>query len=190
MAVLKSSYRNSATVVALVASLPLLASYQASADDGLMIGAGAYYAQIDDGFRIDDIEDVFDIDFDDNSFSYNLQAGYRFNNWLSIDAAYWDLGEYKSDVFDDGSKTKFETEAWTIGGMLSVPLWIFDVYAKGGAAFWESDGRLVDEDGTDPYYGVGAALNIFRSLDLYAEWVRFDLETDLDTVGIGVRWTF
>ncbi len=189
-AVIKASNRSNAAAVALVAALPLLAAYDVSADDGFMIGAGAYYTQIDDGFRIRDIEDAFDINFDDNAFSYNLQAGYRFNNWLSIDAAYWDLGEYTSDVFDDGSRTRFEAEAFTVGGMLSVPLFIFDIYAKGGAAFWEADGRLVDADGTDPYYGVGAALNILRSLDLYAEWVRFDLETDLDTVGIGVRWTF
>ena len=74
--------------------------------------------------------------------------------------------------------------------MASVPLWIMDFYAKGGAAMWEYDGRNVDADGTDAYYGVGAAFNIGGSLDLYAEWVRFDLETNLDTFGLGVRWTF
>ena len=185
-----TTIRTGSAALCMIVAAAALQPGVSHADDGFMIGAGAYYAQVNDDFRWDDVEDIFDIDFDDSSFSYNLQAGYRFNNWLSIDAAYWDLGSYKSDVFGDGNKAKFDGEAWTIGGMLSVPLWIVDVYAKAGAAYWELDGRRVDEDGTDPYYGVGAALNVFRSLDLYVEWVRFDLETELDTLGLGVRWTF
>ena len=31
---------------------------------------------------------------------------------------------------------------------------------------------------------------IFSSIDLYLEAVRFDLKTDIDTVGLGVRITF
>ncbi len=182
---------NRPTALALaISGTTMMFGAAANADEGFFIGAGVAYSQIDEDFRIDDIEDISDINFDDDSYSYNFQAGYRFNNWLSVDAAYWDLGEFESDNVGDFGKAKFESEAWTVGGMVSVPLWILDVYARGGAAFWEADGRQVDDDGTDLYYGVGAALNIFRSLDLYAEWVRFDLETDLDTFGVGVRWTF
>jgi OOP family OmpA-OmpF porin len=65
-----------------------------------------------------------------------------------------------------------------------------DFYARGGAAFWEYDGKYIDEDGSDPYYGLGAAFNVGSSLDLYLEWVRFDLETNIDTIGLGVRYTF
>ena len=37
---------------------------------------------------------------------------------------------------------------------------------------------------------LGISLNLLGSLDLYLEVIRFDLETDIDTAGIGARWTF
>ncbi|MEH6592579.1 MAG: hypothetical protein V7746_20095 [Halioglobus sp.] len=64
------------------------------------------------------------------------------------------------------------------------------MYARGVTAFWEAEGKNVDTDGTDPYYGVGLAFNIGSSLDLYAEWIRFDFDSKIDTLGLGVRWTF
>jgi OOP family OmpA-OmpF porin len=164
---------------------------------GLMIGGGIYYTELDDDFDgndfdWDDVEEIGDLEvlFDDKSGGFNATVGWRFNKWLSVDAGYWDLGEFKSDRFEDIDRVKFDTTAWTVGGMVSVPLWILDIYARGGAAFWEADSRNFDEDGTDPYYGAGVSLNLLGSLDLYLEVIRFDLETDIDTAGIGARWTF
>jgi hypothetical protein len=162
----------------------------AIADAGLMVGAGGYYSRVDDSFDLGDISGLDDINFDDSSFAYTLAVGYRFNNWLSVDAGYWDLGDYKSDPLNSGNKSSFDATAWTAGGMASVPLFFLDVYARGGAAFWETDGRLVNDDSTDLYYGVGVAFNFFRSMDVYAEWVRFDLDAALDTFGVGFRYTF
>jgi hypothetical protein len=175
-----------------ISSAALLAPMAANADGtGWMIGGGVYYSTVDDKVEIDweNIERG-DFNFDSSSEAFHVTGGYRFNKWLSLDAGYWDLGSFKSDKDGSGSKEQFDAEAWTVGGMVSVPLWIMDFYAKGGAAMWEYDGRNIDTDGTDPYYGIGASFNIGGSLDLYAEWVRFDLETDLDTFGLGVRWTF
>ena len=157
---------------------------------GLMLGAGGYYSEVNSGIRIDDIEDIDDINFDDSSFAYNLDIGWRFNKWIAIDGGYWDLGEFKSDFEGFDRKQSFDTQALTLGGIVSVPLWVLDLYGRGGFAYWEFDGRNIDEDGTDPYYGLGVALNLGGSLDIYLEWVRFDFETELDTAGLGVRWTF
>ena len=170
----------------------LMAPMAANADGtGWMIGGGVYYSKVDENVEIDweNIE-FSDITFDSSSEAFHATGGYRFNKWLSLDAGYWDLGSFKSDKDGLGNKEQFDVETWTVGGMVSVPLWIMDFYAKGGAAMWEYDGKNIDTDGTDPYYGVGAAFNIGGSLDIYAEWVRFDLETDLDTFGLGVRFTF
>ena len=183
--------RNTGLALA-IGSVALMAPMAANADGtGWMIGGGVYYSQVDDKVETDwDDIDLDDINFDSSSEALHITGGYRFNKWLSLDAGYWDLGSFKSDANDLGHKQKFDAEAWTVGGMASVPLWIMDFYAKGGAAMWKYDGKNVDVDGTDLYYGVGAAFNIGGSLDLYAEWVRFDLETDLDTFGLGVRFTF
>jgi hypothetical protein len=156
---------------------------------GLMLGAGGYYGAVDDNVDGSDFN-LGNVKIDDSSGAYNLDIGYRFNKWIAVDAGYWGLGEYKSDKI---LNTDFTTDAsaWTVGGIASVPIWIIDIYARGGAAYWETDTKGIgDDDGVDAYYGLGAAFNLGGSLDIYGEWIRFDLNTDLDLLGIGVRWTF
>lgn len=158
---------------------------------GFFIAGGANYAQFDS-----DLEDEIDWDedieafFDDKAVGYNLGAGYRFNKWLAVDAAYWDLGEFKSDTLENGQKLKYDTTIWTVGGIVSVPLWILDVYGRAGAAMWDADSRYIEEDGTDAYYGAGVALNILGSLDIYLEYVRFDADNAIDSANLGLRFTF
>jgi len=173
----------------IVLCLPTVASADGT---GLMLGGGVYATALDDTFNRDTIEDIDDVKdvFDETSTGYNLDIGWRFNKWIAVDAGYWDLGEFKSDRDGSGDKAKIDMTTFTVGGMVSVPLWVFDIYARGGAAFWDADSRHYDDDGTDPYYGIGAALNIGGSLDIYLEILRFDLETDIDSAGLGVRYTF
>jgi hypothetical protein len=167
----------------------LLAAPFANADGkGFMVGAGGYFSTVDGKVDSGD-PDRGDVKYDDNSFAYNLAVGWRFNKWLAIDAGYWDLGDYDSDKIDN-QKFSLDGETWSVGGMVSVPLWIVDVYARGGVSWWEATSRAVDDDGTDPYYGIGGSFNIGGSLDLYAEWIRFDIGADVDTFGVGARFTF
>lgn len=168
------------------AGLATLLPTMAYADGkGLMLEGGAYWGLVNE--KVDD-----SVKIDDSSFAYNLGVGWRFNKWISVDGGYWDLGEYKtkSDIpLLDGAKA--DSDAWTLGVMGSIPIWIIDIYGRLGAAWWEADASGIDkEDGSDPYYGLGLAFNLGGSLDLYGEWTRFDLNTDLDLFGLGIRWTF
>lgn len=174
------------TKLGLAASILALsvAPTMANADGkGLMLGAGAYYGLVNDktsdGFKIDD-----------SSGAYNFDIGWRFNKWIAVDAGYWGLGEYKADDNILGQEVKVDTSAWTVGAIGSIPIWIIDIYGRLGAAWWEADGGIDKNDGSDPYYGLGLAFNIGGSLDLYGEWTRFDLDSDLDLFGLGIRWTF
>jgi OmpA-OmpF porin, OOP family len=182
----------SKALIALTLCSAATGSQLAHADGvGFMLGGGGSYAQVDDDYDLDEIEDITDITFDDSSFSYNLNAGWRFNKWLSVDAGYWDLGSYKSEIEGLDRKQSFDSSAFTLGGMVSIPVWIIDLYARAGVAMWEVEGRNIDEDGSDPYYGIGGAFNIGASLDIYLEAIRFEAaDSNLDTVGLGVRWTF
>ena len=176
----------------LACSLALFHGHAAADSDGLFISAAGLYGQVDDDFNFDDVEDEDDLKalFDDSSIGYNAGAGWRFNKWLALDVGYWDFGEFNSDRLGNGVKAEIEPTTWTAGGIVSVPLWILDVYARGGVAIWDADSDNFNDDGEDPYYGVGAALNIFGSIDLYAEVVRFELNTDVDTANLGLRITF
>ena len=173
------------------AAMAITATFAHADSTGFFIAGGVNYAQLDTSLE-DEIDWDEDLEafFDDKTVGYNLGAGYRFTKWLAVDAAYWDLGEFKSDELDNGEKLGFDTSIWTVGGMVSVPLWILDVYGRAGAAMWDVDSRFIEEDGTDLYYGAGVALNVFRSLDIYLEYVRFDADEAIDTAGMGLRWTF
>lgn len=172
-----------------------LLATSANAEDGLYFEAGGYYTELDTDFNPSDIDWGDDFDeikayFDDSSSGFNLGTGWRFNNWLAVDVGYWDLGNFNSKRLPDGDTISYDLTAYSLGTMVSVPLLIVDVYGRAGIALWNSDSRHIDDDGTDTYYGVGAALNFLGSLDLYAEYMRFNLKTTVDTFGIGIRLTF
>jgi len=177
-----------------LAALIFVLALPAQADSsGFFLAGGVNFNAIDDTFDKDDFTPPEDLEsaYDDSSEGFNLGGGWRFNKWLAVDAAYWDFGEFRSDRDPiTGEKDDLDVTVITLGGIASVPLWIFDIYARGGAAFWDVEGDRFEDDGTDLYYGVGAALNIFGSLDIYLEALRFDMETDLDSIGVGLRFTF
>ncbi len=177
-----------------LAALTLMLALPAQADNiGFFLAGGVNYNAIDDTFDKEDFNPPEDLEsiYDDSSAGFNLGGGWRFNNWLAVDAAYWDFGEFRSESDAiSGNKENLDATIITLGGIASVPLWIFDVYARAGAAFWDLEGDRFEEDGTDLYYGVGAAFNVFGSLDIYLEAVRFDVETDINSIGAGLRFTF
>ena len=182
------------SLVPILATLMLILALPAKADStGFFLAGGVNYNGIDDTFDKEDFSPPEDLEtiYDDSSVGFNLGGGWRFNKWFALDAAYWDFGEFRSESDAiNGDKENLDATVLTVGGIASIPLWIFDVYARGGAAFWDLEGDRFKDDGTDLYYGVGAALNIFGSLDIYLEAVRFDTETDINSVGAGLRFTF
>ena len=178
----------------LIAGMGAFSTNAAMADGiGWFIQGAVNYAQLDARIEDEDIdfEDGIDALFDDKSTGFNAGGGYRFNKWLAIDAAYWDLGEFKSERLEEtGEKLSYETTAFTLGGMFSVPLWVLDIYGRLGAAYTDVDSRFISDSSTDPYYGAGVALNLGGSFDIYLEYLRLDADDAIDTASLGVRFTF
>ena len=141
--------RNAALAAAL-SGAALMTPGIASADgEGLMLGGSVLYAQLDEDFDRDDIDwDDPDFDdlgaiFDDKSVGFNGQIGWRFNKWIALDAGYWDLGSFSSDrIGDTGEKIDLDVTALSLGGMVSVPLWILDLYGRAGWTWWDAESRL------------------------------------------------
>ena len=177
----------------LAAFIFLLALPTQADNTGFFLAGGLNFNAVDDTFDKDNFNPPEDIEsaIDDSSEGFNIGGGWRFNKWLALDIAYWDFGEFRSDRDSiTGEKDTLDATVFSLGGIASVPLWIFDIYARGGAALWDLEGDRFEDDGTDLYYGAGAAVNIFGSLDIYLEALRFDMETDLDSIGVGLRFTF
>ena len=181
------------TLAMLLTGIGTFSTNAAFADGvGWFLQGAAQYGQLDARIEDEDLDfdEAIEAFFDDSSVGFNAGGGYRFNKWLAIDAAYWDLGEFKSDDLDNGDKIKYETTAFTLGGMVSVPLWILDIYGRLGAAYTDVDSRFISDSSTDAYYGAGVALNIGGSFDIYLEYLRLDADDAIDTGSLGVRFTF
>ena len=176
-----------ALLAALVGSgalLPHLASAQ-SADPGLYLGGGAGYNRIEgEDFTGDGDE------FKDDRVSYKGIAGLKLGQHFSLEGQYINFG-----TAEDGDN-RVDADGWTAGAVLELPLTQnFAVYGKGGALFWDAEGRFAnvsaDDDGTDPFYGVGARFALSQHLALRLEYERFELnDTDIDMASANLLFHF
>ncbi len=148
--------------------------------DGFYVGAGAYKADMN-------IED-FDNDYVPAGF-----VGYQFLDtnvlMLSAELGYYDLGETDSNSY------KVDASALTLAGVAYLPIGpFFEVYAKAGIASVSVDvkafGKKKDFDGEEVFGGVGFALDILDTIDIYAEYLLFNTKIDSEMIGVGIRIDF
>jgi hypothetical protein len=174
------------TVILSLASAPALA-----VDNGFYFGAsvGAGGVQFDQRF------DGQRIDYDAGSTGFKAIAGWRFLDWLSVEANYVDLGSGEDRIAGEKVETDVSGASLSMVGFL--PVGPVDLFARAGAIDWSADVTLAgldlkgSDDGTDLTYGVGAQFRIW-SLSFRAEYELFDI-ADADTVdlvSVGVTWTF
>lgn len=165
--------------IGLAASLAL--STSTASADGFYIGAGAYKSNMDTKLFSD--EDVVPAGF----------IGYQFLDtsivMLSAELGYYDLGNYKKNG------NTVEASAVSLAGVAYLPIGpFFELYAKVGLASvngeTKTNGAKDDFDGTDTFAGAGFAFDVFDTVDIYAEYLRFDTEVDSELIGVGVRLDF
>jgi hypothetical protein len=176
---------------ALTAILSLASAPALAVDNGFYFGAsvGAGGVQFDQRF------DGQRIDYDAGSTGFKAIAGWRFLDWLSVEANYVDLGSGEDKIAGEKVETDVSGASLSMVGFL--PLGPVDLFARAGAIDWSADVTLAgldlkgSDDGTDLTYGVGAQFRIW-SLSFRAEYELFDI-ADADTVdlvSVGVTWTF
>ena len=176
---------------ALTAILSLASAPALAVDNGFYFGAsvGAGGVQFDQRF------DGQRIDYDAGSTGFKAIAGWRFLDWLSVEANYVDLGSGEDRIAGEKVETDVSGASLSMVGFL--PVGPVDLFARAGAIDWSADVTLAgldlkgSDDGTDLTYGVGAQFRIW-SLSFRAEYELFDI-ADADTVdlvSVGVTWTF
>ena len=135
--------------------------------------------------------------------SYKLGAGYAFNRYLSLEAAYSDFGnEHARTDCPPGLvcaemlfpiRTTADSKAYSFSAIGGIPLTDrFDVYGKIGVASWDIDfagsSSVFDASGEDLFYGAGVRWSLDRQWRIFAEFNK--VEIGLDTAGIGVNYHF
>jgi len=178
--------------IACAAALMALASFPSHAvDNGIYLGAGVGQS----GVEFDDDFQGTNLDFDASATAYKVIAGWRFLDWLSIEAKYVDLGSGDDRVA--GQRIETDIDGVSLSALGFLPIGPVDLFARVGAIDWSADlsapgiGISGSDDGTDLTYGVGVQFRVW-SLSLRAEYEVFDI-SDADTVDMisaSVTWTF
>jgi OOP family OmpA-OmpF porin len=142
-------------------------------------------------------------DFEDENDYFEGLVGYRFNGFFGLEANYANFGEFGGDL------ATAEVDGWGVAAVGFIPLSdTFSLYAKAGQFFSTVDVDLAgftdSFDDEQIFYGLGASFAVADPVDIVIEYNRYKVEvddsdwpvevdssdTDIDTVKIGVKFTF
>ncbi|MDY0067865.1 MAG: outer membrane beta-barrel protein [Steroidobacteraceae bacterium] len=154
---------------------------------------------------------------DDSDTALGLTVGYKFSPYLALEVAYLHLGEasYKAGVTVTDGVDQYDLDARITAeskgpALSALGLWpvsdAFDLYARLGVYFGDTDLKMTVSDGVDSLsvgasgssqdllYGVGANWNINERWSLRLDYQMFkDVgdedktgETDIDMISLGV----
>jgi hypothetical protein len=181
------------TTIALLttAALGLVAAPAYAADNGIYLGASVGQS----GVTFEETVAGEDFEFDTDSTGYKAILGWRFLDWLAVEANYVDLGSGDDNVA--GTRIETDVNGISLSAVGFLPVGPVDLFARVGAIDWKADVTASDlgfdasDDGTDLAYGVGAQFRVW-SLGVRAEYERYDIsEADtVDMFSVGVTWTF
>jgi hypothetical protein len=157
-------------------------------------GVGANMTEI--GFDEDDLG----VELDFKSKGWEAFFGYEFNRYFAIEAGYMDVGEDTVSILGVASAL-LDTTAYQASVLGSLPLGDWgSVYGRAGLLHWEaaesanvpSMGLIIagESEGDDPFFGVGAALNVEGAL-VRLEYRLAEIDdADLNQIGLQIAWRF
>jgi len=140
--------------------------------------------------------------FSDGDTAYKLFGGFRFLNFLAVEAGYVDLGDPKDNIASiegDELEVQIGVSGWDAFAIGLLPLGPVDLFAKVGVVSWDANIRAVldevtdsdSDSGTDAIYGLGVALRLGK-VSLRAEGEQFDIGNaeDVYLFSVGATFTF
>ncbi len=176
---------NKLLITATLFSLLLPSVAMAGAESGVYLGAGAGNSNIKGA--------VDEANFDADATGYKLILGYNFGLVplidLAIEGAYVDMGKETSGGIEY-SQTSFNGF-----GLLGLSFGPIGFFAKAGLAAWDADTRIggikSTESGTDPVYGIGARVQMFK-LSGRIEYEYYDQSNfnDVSMTSVSLLYTF
>lgn len=127
--------------------------------------------------------------FEGNDTGYKIFGGFKFTIF-AVEGGYVNFGKAE----DNGAST--ETTAFDLFGLVNLGIGPIDLFGKVGVFSWDSDltsGGSINEDGTDPAYGIGAGLSL-GPVSVRAEYEYFDVKSDylddIQMISVGAVYFF
>jgi OOP family OmpA-OmpF porin len=161
--------------------------------EGFYLGAGVgeFSTEIDE---LDDVDDV-GIDFEEDEDATRIFAGYRFNQFVGVQADYYDFGESETALGLLPVRSDASGLAPSVVGTL--PLGPVELFARAGIVFYDLEVNLdndnvLDETGNDPVYSVGVGVTVLEHLNLKAEYEVVDIDhfDEAEGVWLTANWRF
>ena len=172
-------------------SLMLLAGPISVQAGGFFVGGSVGKASLN--------EDFDGLVVDDNSTSFRLVAGWRFNDYFALEGGYHDFGDFEQ-AFDDGgglSTAKLSADGFTFGAIGSIPVSErFSLTGRAGMFFWNGTAEVnnvsqATPEDTNLYLGAGVRFDLGKRLQLTGDWTRYELESAVSGVfSVGLQYQF
>lgn len=135
--------------------------------------------------------------FDERERAWKMYGGYVVDLPLvdvGVEGGYVEFGS-PSEQFP-AFRAEADVSGFNLWGVAGVDVGPVGVFGKLGAIAWELDGQNVsfvdrsfNESGTDIGFGVGAKFMLF-SLEVRAEYERYQIDDGVDMISVGVNWVF
>lgn len=192
---MKQNSKTSLSLAILLATT-LAATAAHSADSGFFAEVGVGMTKVDT-----DVDNIPGVSVDDEDMFFSIGGGYSFNKMFALEAGYTDLGEAEISIPSIAYSATISADGFYVGPRLTFELAPkFEAYGRIGMLVWDgefkdSDGYSVSDDGSDIYFGIGAAYKISDQVSLGADWTRFTVESDgdeadIDTFGAKLKFNF
>jgi OOP family OmpA-OmpF porin len=177
--------------ILIAAALGVLMPVTTFAESGFTLAASIGSAELSEDF------DGFDVDT--SSTAYRITAGWRFSDYLAIEAGYHNFGKFEQtfDIAGTPTEISLKADGFTFGGVGSLPLGDrFALFARAGVFFWDGDADInsvtqATPEDTNLYLGAGARLALNERLSLTADGSRYDLDDTSSivfSVGFDIRF--
>ena len=144
-------------------------------------------------------EDFDGLDVDDNSTAFRIVAGWRFNDYFSLEGGYHDFGDFEQFFDDVGgpSTAKLSADGFIMGATGRVPVSErFALTGRAGMFFWNGSAEINNVSQATPedsnlYLGAGVSFDVSKSFQLTGDWTRYELESAASGVfSVGLQYQF
>jgi opacity protein-like surface antigen len=156
-------------------------------------GVGEYKVTVDD---FDDVTTAVER-YDSDDTAWKAIAGFSANRYLALELAYVNLGSPEDEIAPD-TFVETETDGFAPYIVGTIPVGIFDFFAKAGYYLYETNTRVTSplgdahskKSGDDFTWSLGAGVTLAKAFNVRLEYEQFDFQNTDDSNALWLTGTF